>query len=167
MPNWVAALLFAVLVVTIPFTLILRIMLQLPKPVALSHRRWPPALNVALIAAITACATVFIRNAYYSREDNPAAMLMAFVIVGLAYIFGLVLILRQFSGLYPDYIVSTGRTGLSLRKTVYRNIRDVEEVSRQRGEVQLRITTSYGKAIHFNLPFRDVPVFYQRLKSEP
>jgi len=167
MPNWVAALLFAVLVVTIPFTLILRIMVQLPKPIALSHRRWPQVLNVALIAGITACATVFIRNAYYARADNPVALLMAFVIVGLAYIFGLVLILRQFSGLYPDYIVSTGSTGLSLRKTVYRKITDVEEISRQRGEVQLRITTTSGAAIYFNLPSRDVPVFYQRLKSEP
>jgi hypothetical protein len=166
MPNWVASLLFAVLVVTIPFTLILRIMLQLPKALALSHRRWPSAVNAILIAAITAYATVFIRSVYYGRGQDPASLVMAFIIAALAYIFGLVMILRQFSGLYPDYIVSTGRTGLSLRKTVYRNITDVEEISRTRTEVRLRVITGRG-AVHFTLPARDLPVFYQRLKSQP
>jgi hypothetical protein len=77
------------------------------------------------------------------------------------------MILRQFSGVYPDYIVSTGRTGLSLRKTVYRNIRDVEELSRTRQEVQLQIITSQGAGIHFTLPTRDVSIFYERLKAQP
>jgi hypothetical protein len=116
---------------------------------------------------ITAYTTIFIRSVYYSRNPNGAALLMAFVIAALAYIFGLVLILRQFSGVYPEYIVSTGRTGLSLRKTVYRNIRDVEEISRNRDEVQLQIITSLGAAIHFTLPARDVSIFYERLKAQP
>ena len=167
MPNWLASLLFAVLVVTIPFTLILRIMLRLPKALALSHRRWRYVVNVGLIAAITAYATIFIRSVYYSRGQSSAALLMEFVIAALAYIFGLVMILRQFSGVYPDYIVSTGRTGLSLRKTVYRNISDVEEISRNRDEVQLHVITSYGAAIHFTLPNRYVSIFYERLKAEP
>lgn len=167
MPNWLASLLFALLVVTIPFTLILRIMLQLPKALALSHRRWPYVVNIGLIAVITAYVTIFIRAVYYSRNQNNAALLMEFVIAALAYVFGLVMILRQFSGVYPDYIVSTGRTGLSLRKTVYRNIKDVEEIARNRQEVQLQIITSVGAAIHFTLPTRDVPIFYERLKAEP
>jgi hypothetical protein len=166
MPNWLASLLFAVLVVTIPFTLILKILLQLPKALALSHRRWPYVVNIGLIAAITAYVTIFIRAVYYSRNQNSAALLMEFIIAAVAYVFGLVMILRQFSGVYPDYIVSTGRTGLSLRKTVYRNIRDVEEVSRTRQEVQLQITTGLGAAIHFTLPTRDVPIFYERLKAQ-
>lgn len=167
MPNWIASSLFAVLVVTIPFTLILNVMLRLPKALALSHRRWPSALNFGLIAAITAYVTIFIRSVYYGRSPDPAALLMEFVIAALAYIFGLAMILRQFSGVYPDYIVSTGRTGLSLRKTVYRNITDVEEVSRRRGEAQLRVVTSYGAVIHFTLPTRHVPIFYERLKAQP
>jgi hypothetical protein len=167
MPNWLASLLFAVLVVTIPFTLILRIMLQLPKAIALSHRRWPNVMNIGLIAAITAYATIFIRSVYYSRGQNAVALLMEFVIAALAYIFGLVMILRQFSGVYPDYIVSTGRTGLSLRKTMYRNITDVEEVSRNRQEVQLQVITSHGGTIHFTLPTRYVVIFYERLKAQP
>ena len=167
MPNWLASLLFAVLVVTIPFSLILKIMLQLPKALAPSYRRWPWTLNIGLIAAITAYVTIFIRTAYYGRNPNSAALLMEFVIAALAYIFGLAMILRQFSGAYPDYIVSTGRTGLSLRKTVYRNIRDVEQVSRNRGETQLRVVTSYGATLHFTLPTRYVPIFYERLKAQP
>ncbi len=167
MPNWLASLLFAVLVVTIPFTLILRILSQLPKPLALSHRRWPYVVNIGLIAAITAYVTIFIRSVYYSRNPNSAALLMQFVIAALAYIFGLVMILRQFSGVYPEYIVSTGRTGLSLRKTVYRNISDVEEIFRNRDEVQLQIITGRGAAIHFTLPARDVSIFYERLKAQP
>ena len=54
MPTWISALVIAILVVVIPFTFILRLMLQLPKPVALSHRRWPLPVNFAVIAAITA-----------------------------------------------------------------------------------------------------------------
>src|SRR5436190_24028711 len=167
MSSLLTSLLFAVLVVTIPFTFILKIMLQLPKPLALSHRRWPTIMDYALIGAITACITVFIRSAYFVRGSNPSAVMMQFVIAGLAYIFGLVLILRQFCGVYPEYIVTTGRTGLSLRKTVYRNIRDVEEISRNRDEVQLQIITSLGAAIHFTLPARDVSIFYERLKAQP
>lgn len=167
MPNWLASLLFAVLVVTIPFTLILKIMLQLPKALALSHRRWPWTLNIGLIAAITAYLTIFIRSEYYGRGSDSATLLMEFIIAALAYIFGLAMILRQFSGVYPDYIVSTGRTGLSLRKTVYRNITDVEEVSRNRGEAELRVVTSYAVRIHFTLPIRDVSIFYERLKAQP
>ena len=166
MPNWLASLLFAVLVVTIPFTLILRIMLQLPKPLALSHRRWPYVANISLIALITAYVTIFIRSVYYTRNQNTVALLMEFIIAALAYIFGLVMILRQFSGVYPDYIVSTGRTGLSLRKTVYRNIIDVEEISRNRAETTLLVVTNHGMAIRLTLPTRSVPVFYDQLKPQ-
>ena len=166
MPSWIAALLFAVLVVTIPFTLILKIMLRLPKALALSHRRWTLSLNSALIGAITAYATIFIRSAYYGRGSTPAAVLMEFVIAALAYAFGLVLILRQFAGVYPEYIVTTGRTGLSIRKTVYQNITDIEEVSRKQGEIHLRVMTSHGATIPFTMPIRSVVLFYERMKSQ-
>ena len=72
-------------------------------------------MNYILIGTITAYVTIFIRTAYYVRGADPAAVLMEFVIAALAYIFGLVLSLRQFAGVYPEYIVTTGRTGLSLR----------------------------------------------------
>jgi len=76
------------------------------------------------------------------------------------------LILRQFAGVYPEYIVTTGRTGLSLRKTVYRNIIDVEEISRNRAETTLLVVTNHGMAIRLTLPTRSVSVFYEQLKPQ-
>ena len=164
MPAWINALLFSILVVTIPFTMILRILLQLPKPHGLSNRRWPSAINLAIIGAITAYVTVFIRSAYYVRPRSPLSVLLEFVIAALAYAFGLSLILRQFSGLYPEYIVTTGAAGLGVRKIAYRNIEDVEEVWRGVGETRLRIHTMHGSFL-FTLPTRLVPVFHENLKS--
>ena len=164
MPKWVSSLLFAVLVVTIPYSLILKILLQLPKSIALSHRRWPMPATIALIGAITAYVTVFIHGAYYSRGHNATAVLMEFIIAALAYAFGLVLILRQFSGLYPEFMVTTGRSGLSLRKTAYRNIINIEEVARGYGESHLRIETNYGLVVPLTLPTKHVASLYERVK---
>ncbi|HYR44121.1 MAG TPA: hypothetical protein VER98_13915 [Terriglobia bacterium] len=166
MPTWISALVIAILVAVIPFTFILRLMLQLPKPIALSHRRWPLAVNFGVMAAITAYTTIFIRSEYYGRATNPISILMEFVIAALAYIFGLVLLLRQFSGLYPEYIITAGRTGLSIRKTAYRNIIDIAEVSRSHGEAQLRIRTSRGLIHSLTLPVRSVPALYERVKPQ-
>jgi hypothetical protein len=91
---------------------------------------------------------------------------MQFVIAAVAYIFGLILILRQFAGVYPEFIVTTGRTGLSIRKTVYRNIQNVEEVSLRHGESQLLVTTAGGLKVPLNLPSRSVSVLYERLTPE-
>jgi len=166
MPMWISALVIAILVVVIPFTFILRLMLQLPKPIALSHRRWPLPVNFGVIAAITAYTTIFIRSVYYGRATNPVSILMEFVIAALAYIFGLVLLLRQFSGLYPEYMITTGGTGLSIRKTAYRNIIDIAEVSRRHGESQLRIGTAHGLTLSLTLPARSVPALYDRVKPQ-
>jgi hypothetical protein len=166
MPPWIASIVFAILVVIFPYTLILRILLQLPKPVALSHRRWPVGVNLVLMAAITGWVTVFIHSAYYRRGFNPTIALMEFLIAALAYAFGLVLILRQFAGLYPDFFVTTGRTGLALRKTAYRNVSNIEEVARGYGESHLRIETSYGLTVPLTLPTRSVPSLYERVKPQ-
>ena len=165
MPYWVTSLLFAILVVTIPFTMILRILLQLPKAHALSNKRWPSAVNLVLIGLITAYVTIFIRNAYYVPGHSPLSLLLQFVIAALAYGFGLVLILRQFSGIYPEYIVTTGTAGLGIRKVAYRNIDDLEEVWHGRGETQLRIHTINGGNVLFTVPTRSVPVLHERLKA--
>jgi hypothetical protein len=165
MPYWVSALLFSTLVVTIPFTMILRILLQLPKSDALSHRRWSSGLNLVLIGLITAYVTIFIRSAYYVRGSSAVSLLLQFLIAAVAYGFGLSLILRQFSGIYPEYLVTTGTAGLGIRKIAYRNIDDVEEVWRGHGETRLRIHTIYGTSIPFTLPTRLVPILHERLKS--
>jgi len=166
MPSWVSALAIAILVVVIPFTLILKLMLQLPKPVALSHRRWPLLVNIGIIGAITAYTTIFIRSAYYGRIASPVTVLMEFVIAALAYVFGLVLLLRQFSGLYPEYLITTGRSGLSMRKIAYRNIINIEEVARGHGESQLLIETSRGLEHSFTLPTPYLAAFYERVKPQ-
>ncbi len=166
MPSWISALAIAILVVVIPFTLILKLMMQLPKPVALSHRRWALPVNFGIIGAITAYTAIFIRSAYYGRIANPLHVLMQFVIAALAYIFGLVLLLRQFSGLYPEYIITAGRSGLSLRKIAYRNIINIEEVARSHGELQLRIETNRGMKHIFTLPVRYVTALHDRVKPQ-
>src|SRR6266536_1886379 len=106
MPPWISSIVFAILVVIFPYTLILRILLQLPKPIALSHRRWPMAVNLLIMSAITGWVAVFIHGVYYRRGFNPSVALMQFVIAALAYAFGLVLILRQFSGLYAEFFIT-------------------------------------------------------------
>jgi hypothetical protein len=164
MPSWISATVFAILVVFFPYTFILRILSQLPKPIALSHRRWPLTVNLLVIGAITAWATVFIHSAYYRRTLDPFLVLMEFVIAALAYAFGLVLMLRQYSGLYPEFFVTTGRTGLALRKTAYRNVVNIEEVARGYGESHLRVETSYGLVVPLTLPTKHVASLYERVK---
>src|SRR5262249_12293936 len=123
MPPWISATIFATLVVVFPYTLIFRILLQLPKPVVLSHGRWPLYLNILIIAAITGWVTVFIHSVYYRRGLlNPIGVLMEFVIAALAYAFGLVVIMRQLAGVYLGFFFSTRRTGLSGLKTAYLNV---------------------------------------------
>ena len=166
MPLWVSSLVIAILVVVIPFTLVIKLMLQQPKPIVLSHRRWPLPVHFGIVAGITGYTTVFIRNTYYGRAGNPETILMQFLIAALAYIFGLVLVLRQFSGLYPEYIITTGRLGLGIRKTAYRNIADVEELGQEHGESNLRIVTRYGHVLHLTLPIRSVGALYERVKPQ-
>ena len=166
MPALLSALVVAILVVVIPFTLVIKLMLQLPKAVVHSHRRWPLPLNFGIVAAITAYTSIFIRNSYYGRGGNPAAILLEFMIAGLAYVFGLVLLLRQFSGLYPEYIITTGSTGLSIRKTAYRNIVNIEEAGRSHGEAHLRIVTQHGLIRSITLPDRSVQALYERVKRQ-
>ena len=165
MPPWIASLLFALLVVGVPFTSILKILLQLPKPLALSYRKWPMPLNVGLIGIIVAEVAAFISFAYYGGESDPVASLMEFLIAAVSYIFGVVLLLRQFAGVYPEFIVTTGWTGLTIRKIAYRSITNVEQVSESHGESRMRIRTSYGTSPAFTLPARHVSIFHNQLRS--
>ena len=165
MPSWVNALLFAVLVVTIPFTMILHILSQLPRAVASLHRRWPAVLNLVLIGMITAYVTIFIRSAYYERGSSNPSLLLQFLIAALAYGFGLVLILRQFTGIYAEFIVTTGTAGLGIRRIAYRNITKLEEVWRGHGETQLRVHTVYETSFLFTLPTRLVSTLHERLRA--
>ena len=165
MPYWVNALLFAVLIVTIPYTMVLRILARLPKANVLSHRKWPNIANLVLIGLVTGYVTMFIRSTYYVRTNTPAATLAEFAIAAIAYGFGLTLILRQYSGVYPEYLVTTGTAGLGIHKIAYTNIEGLEEVWRGRGETQLRVQTVYGTSLLFTLPTKSVPVLHERLAA--
>lgn len=165
MSHWLNALLLAILVVTVPFAMILRILVQLPKAHALSNRRWPSIINVGLVGAITAYVAVFLRNAYFVKGQEPVLVVVQFVIAAVAYGFGLTLILRQYAGIYPEFLVTTGAVGLGIRKIAYRNIDDVEEVWRGSGETRLRIHTVYGTDFLFTVPTRAVPTLHERLQA--
>ena len=164
MPNWLNALLFAILIVTVPFTMTLRILLQLPKPVELFHRKWPAIANVAVVAIVTALVTYFIHNTYYAIRVSAALFFTQFVVAAIAYGFGLVLMLRQYPGLYPEFLVTTGIAGLGIRRIAYRNIQDIEEEWRGRAETKLRVFTSHGHDFMLTLPTRSVPRFHEQLR---
>ena len=165
MPFWVTSLMFAVLVATVPLTWVLRLLLDLPEPLTLSHRRWPLPANLAIIGVITSDVSIFIRSVYYGRPSDPLTVGMAFLITGVIYVFGFVLLLRQFAGLYPEYFITTGSTGLALRKGLYRNVTDVEVVSKARGETHLRIHMRDGEKHPLNLPTRHVVELYKAIDS--
>ena len=164
MPALVKALVFAVLVTTIPFTFVLKVLLRLPRPLAPSHRRWPLPVNSALIALITAYVTIFMRG-YYIRRIGPAEFGAGFLVVALCYGFALVLLLRQFSGVYPEFIVTTGVTGFDIRKTLYRNIRNVEQKGAAGGETLFHIETKGDVVLSFSLPTRYVSIFYDQMSK--
>ncbi len=165
MPYWINALLFSTLVVTIPFAMILRILSQLPKALALSNTKWPNAVNAVIIMLITAYVAMFIRSTYYIRSSPPSSMVMLFIIAAIAYGFGLTLILRQYAGIYPEYLVAVGAAGLGIRKIAYRNIDGVEEIWHGRGETRLRIHTIHGNRFPFTLPTRSVLLLHERLAA--
>ncbi len=165
MPPWIAALSVAALVATVPLTWIFRVLQRLPDPLALSHRQWSIGGNLTLIGCITAVVTVFIRNVYYGTTPAPAVIGMQFLIVGLIYVFGFVLLLRQFAGLYPEYFVSTGRTGLAMRKATYQHIVNVETFREGREETSLLIELQDGDRLRLDLPTRHLSLLYDQIES--
>src|SRR5262245_46231637 len=166
MLAWLSSFPFAVLVAAVPFTFVLKLLLRMPRPIAPSHRRWPLPLNIAVIVAVTTYVTVFIRGAYDGKYHAPLAMFADFLIAALVYAFGLVLLLRQFSGAYSEFIVTTNRIGLGLRKTTYRNIRNVETLAEAGGETSLRIDTVNRGSFLFSLPTRYVSIFHDQIRKK-
>ena len=166
MSSWFTSLLFAILMTVIPFTFVLRILSQLPAALAGSHRRWPMALNSLVIAVVTMCVAVFVRATAPANSQLTLKIGASFLIVALVYAFGLVLILRQYCGVYPDYIVTVSWIGLGLRKTSYRNIEDVEHVVETGGEIRFRIHRSGGSPVILTLPAQHGATFYGHLRKK-
>ena len=155
----------AVFVATVPLLWVFRILTDLPQPLALSHRQWPPWANFFLIGLITANVAVFIHGMSDGGTEEPLNFVLRFVIAGVVYFFGMVLLVRQFAGLYPEYFVTAGRTGFGVRKSLYRNIVDIDEKYASRHETQLRIHIRTGESLHLTLPTRHIPVFHKVIED--
>ena len=152
----------AVFVATIPRSWVFRILTDLPQPLALSHRQWHAWANFTLIGLITANVAVFIQGMYDGGTEEPVSFVLHFVIAGVVYFFGFVLLVRQFAGLYPEYFVTAGRTGFGIRKGLYRNIAELEE-SASRNESRLRVHMRTGECLHLTLPTRHLAVFQKAI----
>ncbi len=164
MPSWVAAASIAVLVATVPMSWVLRIMRDLPEPLLASRRRWAAWANSLLIGAVTVAVSVFVRFAYYAAPPAPVALGFAIAVTGIVYVFGMVLLVRQFEGLYPEYFVTAGRSGLTPRKAVYRHVAAVETLARARRETLLRIEMNSGESLRLALPTDRVFELYEAIE---
>ena len=60
-------------------------------------------------------------------------VVVEFLIAAVIYGFGLALLLRQFCGVYEDFIITVGFAGMLLWKTSYNNIAKAETRSSFRG----------------------------------
>ena len=162
MQAWSTSLLIAVLVSTVPFTMFINVLLQLPRPLAQSHRRWPLPLNYALVAAVTSYTTYFIHRGYVGPRGTfeiAGGCLIAAVIYG----FALSLLQRQFCGVYPDFIITAGPAGFGLRKTSFANIKNIETVAERSNESEFRIETMHGRIVTLTLPRRYVSIFFDHI----
>jgi hypothetical protein len=162
---WLTSVLFAILVATVPLTWVFRIMLDLPEPLVVSYRRWPRWANATLIAVVTGAVTVFIRFAYYGVSRDLLGIGAQLVVVSIVYVFGLVLLVRQFTGLYPEYFVTAGRSGLGVRKAVYQNISSIETVGDSPEETCLEIEMTSGEFLRLDLPTDKLSRLYDEIKK--
>jgi len=159
------ALFLGILVTVIPFSFLLRLLQQLPRALVQSHKRWPLVVNGLITAGVTAAVTLFLHRAA-DRTHSPFQVALEFVIAGVVYAFGLVLVLRQFCGVYEDFIITVVAAGLALRKTSYANIVKAEGEEGDSGETQVLIQTSSGSLVKLILPTRDVDRFYTHVRKK-
>src|SRR5689334_8986648 len=149
------ALFLGFLVTVIPFSFLLRLLQQLPRALVQSHRRWPLAINGLVIAGVTAAVTLSLHRAA-DQTHSSSQVALEFLIAAVVYAFGLVLVLRQFCGVYEEYIITVVGAGLALRKTSYTNIVKAEGEEGDNGETRILIETSAGSIVKLILPTRDV-----------
>jgi len=164
MQAWSTSLLIAVLVATVPFTMFINILLQLPRPLAQSHRRWPLPLNYALVAAVTSYTSYFIHRGYV-RSSSSMEIAGGCLIAAVVYGFALALLQRQYCGVYPEFIVTSGPAGFGLRKTSYRNIKDIQTFSERTNETEFRIETVHGRMLTLTLPRKYVSIFFDHVQK--
>jgi hypothetical protein len=159
------AVFLGILTTVIPFSFLLRLLQQLPKALVQSHNRWPLMLNGLITTGVTAVVALFLHRAA-DRSHGYAQVTLEFLITALVYGFGLVLVLRQFCGVYEEFIITVAAAGLALRKTSYANIVKAESEDKGSGETQILIETSRGSLVKLMLPTRDADRFYRHVRKK-
>jgi hypothetical protein len=159
------AVFLAILITVIPFSFLLRLLQQLPKALVQSHKHWPLMLNGLVTVGVTAVVTLFLNRAA-DRSHGLSQVALEFVIAAVVYAFGLVLILRQFCGVYDEFIITVAAAGLALRKTSYANIVKAEGEDRDSGETRILIETSRGILVKLIIPTRDADRFYTHVRKK-
>jgi hypothetical protein len=160
-----AAWVFGILVSVVPFSFLLWLLHRLPKPLVASHRRWPLLVNCALMTVVAVSTTLFLDRAAM-RQHGIRGIVVEFVIQGVIYGFGLVLLLRQFCGVYEDFIITVGMAGLLLWKTSYTNITKADSRDSGGGEALIRIETARGGVMWLTLPAHQVERFYAQVRKK-
>ena len=160
-----AALVFGICVSAIPFSFLLWVLYRLPKAIVPSHRKWPLVLNCLMMTAVAASTAWFLQRAAMSPYDLKG-LAVQFMIATVVYGFGLVLLLRQFCGVYEDFIITVGMAGLLLWKTSYTNIAKAEMRNGGGGERTIIIETARGSLLKLTLPASGVDRFYAQVRKK-
>jgi hypothetical protein len=103
---------------------------------------------------------------YYAETVAGPKIAAGFLLTALIYAFALVLLFRQFCGVYPDFVITVGTAGLGLQKTSYRNIENVQHEAASPSETRFRIDTSRGGSVSLTLPTRLGAIFYDQLRKK-
>ena len=159
------AVFLAILITVIPFSFLMRLLQQQPRALVQSHKRWPLVVNGLITAGVTAIVALFLHRAA-DRSHSTSQVALEFVIAAVVYGFGLVLVLRQFCGVYDEFIITVGAAGLALRKTSYANIVKAEGEDRDGGETRILIETSRGSVVKLIIPTRDAERFYTHVRKK-
>ena len=159
------ALIFGILASALPFSFLLWILYRLPSALASSHRRWPVSVNFLLMTGVTFTTALFFERAAV-RDHGMIGVLVEFLVAAGIYGLGLSLLLRQFCGVYEDFIITVGAGGLLLWKTSYTNIAKAESVDGGGGEKQILIETARGGLLSLTLRAADVERFYAQVRKK-
>src|SRR6187397_1483160 len=160
-----AAIVVGILISAVPFSFLLWVLYRLPSPLIASHRRWPMIVNCLMMTIVAASTALFLERAAV-RAHGMSGIVVEFLIQAVIYGFGLALLLRQFCGVYEDYIITVGAAGLLLWKTSYTNIAKAESRDSGGGEMKIRIETARGGILHLPLPEHHVDRFYAQIRKK-
>jgi hypothetical protein len=160
-----AAWVFGILITVVPFGFLLWLLTRLPRAIVASHRRWPLLVNCLLMTVVATSTTLFLVRAAV-RAHGMRGIAVEFFIQAAIYGFGLVLLLRQFCGVYEDFIITVGAAGLLLWKTSYTNITKADGRDSGGGESVIRIETARGGVLWLTLPSDKVDRFYTQVRKK-